>query len=375
MEYSKPSEYGLGYQGLRKKYVEFVQDGLSVRAGDCYGMFSRGLSLNLFENRQLQYDSGLEGIRLQYQNDWMKAILIGGDIQFIDYTSLGWDFPRTEKYSIRAGSIEIIPLKDITAGFNFVRAKSEIPISNLSTFDSTLTQIPEFFFKFHSSSFDIIASYALQSSRVRDIDSANGTGAYISLTYTGEGFGITVEYKDYRFNVVDPFLQTIPYRPTRMLSFQFPPIVHKEHSFTLLSRAPHIVDFNDEVGFQIDAFYSVNSSLNFNINASLSSRHYKYKFNPSQFNFTRLGNSNTLLPSLNPEKSPFWETYAEAEYLLDDESFVKIGFNRRSELLFNYFGTFANRRRLMTGIPIQIQYMIDEEWSIKLATEQQWMYD
>lgn len=77
LEYSKPSEYGLGYQGLRKKYVEFVQDGLSVRAGDCYGMFSRGLSLNLFENRQLQYDSGLEGIRLQYQNDWMKAILIG----------------------------------------------------------------------------------------------------------------------------------------------------------------------------------------------------------------------------------------------------------------------------------------------------------
>lgn len=94
------------------------------------------------------------------------------------------------------------------------------------------------------------------------------------------------------------------------------------------------MDFNDEVGFQIDAFFALNEHITLNTNLSVASRHYDYELNQSTFQFERKKVGSDFLPSLNKLRSPFWEIYFDVEYFFPDEidSYLRIGFNRRSEI-------------------------------------------
>ncbi len=168
------------------------------------------------------------------------------------------------------------------------------------------------------------------------------------------------------------------FRPTRALPFQNPPTVHKEHIFTLTQRLPHIVDFNDEVGFQIDAFFSLSQQLTLNTNFALASRHYDYELNQTTFQFERKKVGSDLFPSLNKLRSPFWEIYIDLEYFFPDEidSYLRIGFNRRSETKneqLNFFNPIQPIR--ITTIPIEVQKVWSELITSKFISETQWIFE
>jgi hypothetical protein len=226
--------------------------------------------------------------------------------------------------------------------------------------------------------FDFFASYAIKRTSLGGRDTSRGSGFYSSLSYSTEGFGITFEFKDYRFDIVDPLRRSEIFRPTRALPFQNPPIVHKEHIFTLTQRLPHIVDFNDEVGFQIDAFYSLSNSITLNANIALASRHYDYELNQSTFQFERKKVGSDLFPSLNKLRSPFWEIYFDIEYYLPDEveSYIRLGFNRRSETVndrMNFVNPIQPKR--ITTIPFEFQKVWNDNLSTKFISESQWVYE
>lgn len=377
LEYSNPPEYGLNFIGIRKKFIEFGSSGLNIRAGDFYTLFSKGLSLNLFENRNLAFDNGLEGLKATYENDFMKAQIVGGDLNFLEPLSLYLGNPRIENYKVRALSLEISPIKNFSFGGNIVYSEGKLP-SVISGIDTIETNIPEIYFKAKVQNLDVFVSYATKKTSLAGKDSSNGSGFYSAVTYSGEGFGITFEYKDYRFDIVDPIRRNDIFRPTRALPFQNPPIVHKEHIFTLTQRLPHIVDFNDEVGFQLDAFYSLSEQLTLNTNFAIASRHYDYELNQSTFQFDRKKVGSDLLPSLNKLRSPFWEVYFDIEYFFPDEieSYLRIGFNRRSEIKneqMNFFNPIQPIR--ITTIPVEIQKVWSEIISSKFISESQWIYE
>jgi len=377
LEYSNPPEYGLNFTGIRKKFVEFGGYGLKIRAGDFYTLFSKGLSLNLFENRNLAFDNGFEGLKATYENDFLKAQLVGGDLNFLEPLSLYLGNPRIENYKLRATSFEINPVKYLSLGFNYVYSEGKLP-SVVSGTDTIEVNIPEIFLKTSFSNFDFFISYALKRTNMSGRDTSRGSGFYSSLSYSGEGFGITFEYKDYRFDIVDPLRRSEVFRPTRTLPFQNPPIVHKEHIFTLTQRLPHVVDFNDEVGFQIDAFVSLSNSLTLNTNIALASKHYDYKLNQTTFQFEREKVGSDLFPSLNKLRSPFWEIYFDLEYFFPDEvdSYLRIGFNRRSETKneqMNFFNPIQPIR--ITTIPFEVQKVWSDFISSKFISESQWIYE
>lgn len=377
LEYSNPPEYGLNFIGLRKKYIEFNSNNLNLRAGDFYALFSKGLTLNLFENRNLAFDNGIEGLRATYESNFLKAQLLGGDLNFLEPLSIYLANPRYEKYKIRSASLELRPFNFFGLGLNYTWAEGLLP-SLISRMDTTENNLPEFFFKAKLEELDLFASYAIKRTSVGGRDSSKGSGFYGSVSYSGEGFGVTFEYKDYRFDIVDPLRRNDIFRPTRSLPIQNPPIVHKEHIFTLTQRLPHVVDFNDEVGFQIDAFYSVADNLTINTNLSLASRHYNYELDSNTFQFVRKEVGNSLFPSLNKLRSPFWEIYFDVEYFLPDEidSYVRIGFNRRSETIndpMNFFNPIQPLR--ITTIPFEFQKVWSEKLSSKFVSESQWVFE
>ncbi len=257
-EISDPIEWGRDFKGIRKRYVEYKgSDVVSLRAGDFYDVIGRGLTLNVFEQRLLGYDTGIDGVRIFYNNTFgkthpikLKAGILGGNIEYSDFLNPN----RIETYKIRDFNLEISPFKFLTIGGNYVYAKGSIPSGNIIT--NITADIPEVFASFNLKGLQIFTSYAHkhtitdQNQQYPISLSTNGDAFYSSVSYSISGFGVTLEYKNYRFDLTAPNNRSSE-RPTKMLPFQNPPTAVKEHTSTLVSRNPKVVDFNDEVGAQL----------------------------------------------------------------------------------------------------------------------------
>ncbi|HEY3251064.1 MAG TPA: DUF6029 family protein, partial [Ignavibacteria bacterium] len=88
-EYDDPIEYGKGTKGISRRFIEFKKDDFVVRAGHYYELFSKGLTLNSFENRPLGFNTQTDGIKINYKHTFGKRInisgtILGGDIDYVD---------------------------------------------------------------------------------------------------------------------------------------------------------------------------------------------------------------------------------------------------------------------------------------------------
>ena len=387
-----PPEFGKEFTGLKKRFIEFRRDDLYVRAGNSFTLFGRGLVLNSFENRALAFDSGLDGIKLEYKTRIMEAAVVGGDINYVDVL----DSSKTENYRIRGGTVELKPYPIFSIGASFVSG-TYTPPPFLSYNEPTRFDMPQFFGHAQVADFDLYISYAEKRTKVTSFFDTSlthhGTAFYGSLGYTRENFGVSFEYKDYRFGIADPAERNKAYRGRKAYAFQNAPIVHKEHSLTLLSRYPHVIDFNDEVGYQIDVFYTF-GQLTGTVNGSVASRHYAFMVTdtvyitgtniPYDVRYGSSPRSQSFLPSLNEKFSPFWEIYADMQYYFreGETDYALLGFNRRSNQIANeeiLLGgahpdvTFETTQ--LTSVPVAVQYSIKEGWVLKFISERQWVYE
>lgn len=377
-EISNPIEFGRNFKGIRKRYVEYTgSDMISVRGGNFYEVIGRGMSLNTFEQRPLAYDTDIDGARIIFKHTFgekkpvkIKAEVLGGDIEFVDYPNTD----RVETYKIRDANFEISPVKFLTLGGNYIHAKGTIPSGNVAT--DIKADIPEAYLNFNYGGLQVFSSYARKhtitepNTRYPVSLSANGDAFYSSASYSTAGWGITIEYKNYRFDVTNPSNQSNE-RPTKMLPFQNPPTVVKEHTSTLISRNPHVVDFNDEVGAQLEINYVPNDDLTLLFNASVASRHYKYEYNSITGEYTRIDRSDDFIPAFDNEYNPFWEVYLESEYYMSKKTYAKLALSRQSLVTFTYPRAFE--RIFTTTVPAEFKYTFAKDLTAKLIVEQQWV--
>ncbi|MDX9758154.1 MAG: DUF6029 family protein [Bacteroidota bacterium] len=370
--YDDPPEFGPRVNEVRKRYIEFSRKGLELRAGDFYTLYGKGLAMNLFENRGINYDTRLDGLRGSYRNDFVHAIFAAGKMRYYDLLNA----ERIESYSVKSGHLEITPVDFFRLGGSIVGVEGELP--SAFGIDRVHADIPEFMASLRGAGFELFVQQAWKrASFLRPVagggftsGASDGSGLYGSLSYTADfGLGVTMEYKDYRFDDVREHDREAN-RPSRMLPMQNPPIVHKEHSFTLLSRNPHVVDFNDEIGFQVDVFYALTPEIMLNLNGAMASRHSGYlERNGFLVTYER---ETAFLPTLDEKFSPFWELYGEVEWYFDGSSYLRAAFNRRYDA--PYEAGLAHQQS-STTIPLRIEYMLDEEYSIAGSFEQQFFHD
>ena len=313
--YDEPPEVGQRFKGISRRFIEYRKDNLFLRVGNSSELYGRGLVLNLFENRGLAYDTWLDGIKGSYKLGNLKASIIGGTVEFTDSINV----LRTEKYELRGGNVEYDFLKSLKIGLTFISSESKIPQFNESI-ANTKAELPELYVDFSKGPFNAFINWAHKWTNSTDLNKkSSGYGIYSAFSYAEGSFGITIDYKNYSFDIQDPFLRNDETRTTKFMPFQNPPIVMKEHSYTLLTRSLHEVNFNDEVGFQIDANYSFNENLYIELNFSLSSRHNSYEYNNTNFSFSKIKRDGNFLPSNDDEFSPYIEFFTEAEYYFNSK--------------------------------------------------------
>lgn len=387
-EISDPIEYGNNFKGIRKRYLEYnnLSENISLRIGDFWDVVGRGLTMNVFEDRGLAFDTGIDGLRVAYKKTFgdknpvkVKALILGGDINYTDFNNL----QRSETYKVRDGNFEIAPHKNLTLGLNYVYAKGVIMGNDLKTLTNTTSDLPEGYMNFKFKDFNFFYSYAHKRVSVEANQlypknfSSFGNGMYSSLSFSKPGFGLTLDYKNYRFDLVTPD-QRDRTRPTKMMPFQNPPTALKEHTSTLISRNPHVVDFNDEVGGQLDMVFAPSDKLTLNVNLGLASRHYEYANIDTTgylYKWNRINRYNNFIPSLREQLSPFWEIYSEIEYYATSKFYAKVAFSRQNEVIYNEENPVATEKIFNTTIPIELRYSLSKDYTLKVIFENQWAHN
>lgn len=381
-EFDDPIEFGKGTKGISRRFFEFKKEGFVVRAGNYYDIFEKGLTFNAFESRPIAFNTEMDGAKIFYKNEFGKkkkvnlnGTIIMGGMNYTDYN----DTSRTEEYSIRTANFNVSPLKPITLGGSYLYTHGKLPTG------TTITEIDAEIFEgnagFSWKGIDMFVSYANKvtistpNSLYPQSQAPRGDGAYGTVTYTTKGFGVVLDYKNYRFNLVTPDRRstTDPFKP---LPFQVPPSCIKVYSTTLLSRFPHAVDFGDEVGFQVDFFYSPKEDLTFTANASLTSRHYDYKDVDTTVltRYERI-ERNAFLPSTKDNFSPYWELYADAEYYIQDNFKIKAGLSRKYNVLYSIVDPSASDIIWAFTIPLEVLYTAPSGWGVKVDAEFQRVYN
>ncbi|MFQ6675646.1 MAG: DUF6029 family protein, partial [Fidelibacterota bacterium] len=428
LEFSSPPQIGPDHLGLRKFRLSWMGENFTVRLGDLYGQVGRGLAINLWENQGIDWDSSLRGIwaRFHPPGAWSMD-LIRGTVRGGQHLAPGpgvdgrrRDF--SDDATVTAASITGEKLlRRLSVGAYLVNVKARNPwftrtknprTGEFESLDSTSvvtrSLIPGVFLEHRGSDHDVYAEIMGRRHDIRNADSLfsavhgwmtypseqDGWGGYASFSLFPGRWGLTVEYKNYFLDDSSPVVRrNLPLRLGRMSPVQNPPTVFREHSSTLLSRTPHLMDFEDEVGIQLEANLRVSNSVFLVLNFSQSSRHTGFTKRIDE-NFSSRWEKD-LTPSLlwmssDERFHPFREWYGELDYrYLPLGLDLRAGLSRAEDVLVfdesltEKPGTTAwllnhekinvswENRRLIS-VPLEATFSLPSGWGVAIYWEHQW---
>ena len=346
-EYSDPPTLGYSQQKLHKYYLEYIDDKITIKLGDIYTLYGRGLGINLFQDQSLDFDNSIRGIEFSFQpNDKFRLFGLKGSGQY-EYKS---DAASEDRYND----------KFINNSVTVIGAEFWIPwiYSNLSflnidhDMEFSLTDDVKEGRNANINNIGLSGSwgpvdYYIENSKLDwtadgNVDESHNRGNYFysSLSAHLFGFGITHEFKKYE---AEDFL----------LSISNPPIVFRESASTLLSRTIHLINFKDEIGHQLEIIKRIGENYDLLFNWSTAHRNKGYsnrnimKEDPP-FPFAVpdttivVENEHISLFEMNQfdlESVPFFpynQLSVELEgYLLEDRLYFKLGSSLKKEILTN----------------------------------------
>ena len=374
-ETDDPSEVGSSFQGLRRRWIEYNKDQLVLQAGSVSALYGRGLAINAFESRPINYDSWLDGIKGNYAYKWSKddwALEPSLAIKMIAGTLAFRPIPPADttilNISARAVSSEFGFLgKKIILGTSFVQAFTNTSETFANIDKVTLREVnqPEVYLNFLAGSVEGFFEFTEMRSNVyqlKNIDtsiSKTGNAFYGSLSYAGKNYGLTLEYKNYSYFVHSGATSDQNY--FSKLPISSPPEVYKEYTYASLTRTTHAVNFDDELGFQIEANITAIPEYTITLNCAASSQH-----DP--------GGGSPVVPKLSDNNFlPFWETFAEVEHDLGGLNYIRLFAHRRSNTIS--VNTFSADIQRSTTVGGKFQYETARSQSILTSVEHQWMFD
>ena len=369
--YDVPPEVGYESKGIHRRFFEYDDSKFYGRIGDFSQLYGRGLALNLFENRGLGYDTWMDGVKTKFTNNYFSLSAVYGTLDFNDSITIA----RHELHKIRGGNLEFTLIRNLAIGLTYIYSKSSFKLFR-ETIPAEIN-MPSFYLNFSFSDFSFLMDYAYKETKLENENKKSfGAGYYGALSYSIAGLGITIDYKNYFFDERDPFEKNDFTRPSRMLPFQNAPIVMKEHSYTLLTRSIHEVDFNDETGLQLEVLSLIGESTELNFNASVASRHAFYKYNSRLFSFDKQKRNTDFLPSFSNEYSPYWELFGEVVHYFNEATYAKLAIARRDKTFYDEFFEGRNSHVIKSTIlPIQLNHTLNNYYAVEFQGEFEKVFD
>jgi hypothetical protein len=321
----QPSEVDEILFGLEEKhrlddkiYAQWKYKRWEVWAGDVTETFGKGLALNLFENRDLYFDSGLRGGKVSYRSKALRFKAIYGQSR---------EGYLVEMENVGGINFELRPRSGLFVGGSLVHQEG-------LSYEKHFT--PEAYAGVDIGPLSFYGEYAQR--RPDDSELLDGEGTYVSVSASTLGIAAQVGYKYYQFGVDNPF--------------QTPPIVQREYTTHLLSQHPHIPLIDDQVGFELDLSATPWEPLYVSLNFSQSSQH----------------DGGSLMPSLAEDFNPFWELFLESEIYPHSDWTLKVAAGQNEEAR----SLFWEKK---TATLAEAIYNVSDAWSVTGVVESMWVDD
>ena len=323
-EYSNPPDIGFPINDIRKFRIEYGHDNYTIKLGDIYEFWGRGLVLNQIDDQTTNFDNGIRGMFLGYEKGWLTFNHINGNSNIWDF---GQDLriPRYKNsHNVSANQI-LFDLNSLSLG-----------ISHLSSKEKHMLMFGDDAFVSHNmkgiygswilDNMDLFVEYvdkvSTEKNNIGPLDSLkSGHGVYLNFNIYGGNWGLTTEYKRYAFD--KGHLGFTPDDYGNRIAFQAMPTLVREQNSTLLGRVAHQFNFNDERGVQVSLTGSI-------LNLDVISQYAHLSRNEEWQSQTLLNWVDTsidgYLPGSNPSALPYWENYLEISgSQLNDNLYFKLG--------------------------------------------------
>lgn len=251
----QPAEEGGRENRIQHRFFEYRTEGVDIRAGHFYGLFGRGLLFAAYEDRMIRVDTALDGLLVSGRRGRLQGTVFTGAPSALERDVRGLD---TEVDLGRGGMLGFTGLTH--------RADDLVEADGRIHREWAVAGRLIKFFSFGDCYFEYGRKKGYDYEIVPDDRFQNGEAYYGSVNVFGGPFALALEGKSYR-------KFTVLRRVDGKTALNRPPALVREHIYTLLNRAPLVLDPDDERGGQAELTYSGPSGWSALLNASRTERH------------------------------------------------------------------------------------------------------
>ncbi len=299
--YFRPSEIDQRFfhvqseTGLDKRYLDAQVAPLAMRVGNFAEVFDYGLTLSLFEDRDLFYDSELDGVRFS---------LAKGPVLFTGLKGRSRARPGflVAEEGVTGVHGEVTPMRGWKIGASYVHldssgySESFLPGVSASALVGPVHIGGEFAWK------------------ETDVGSqtVHGHAGYLETVVTIVRYSLLLNYKDNQYRGWTPF--------------QNPPLVSREIGPRLLQfREPHVFYPEDDVGYQVELSGPVGEDVVALIHFNHSSQH-------------EIGQKGIARPTFEERNWPYWEFFGSGDVTWPSQWRLEfeLGLNEEAQLQYWY---------------------------------------
>jgi len=308
LEYSNPPVLGESIQGINKFYIDYYWDKLYFKVGDIYSLQGRGLSLNLMQDQNIDYDNSVRGLEYRYDvfdNFSLYSIIGQSEYKYrSDPAEREKDLLLDSKLNFSGFEYDHHLIGTISSSLLLNDIFSD-DINNMT--DYKLTEY-DFTWSRQIKNIDLFIEYLL--SETNGAHTTNGEKLYTMFYTDIYDYGITYEFKNYLLN------------HNRQIISANAPIVFRESNSPLISSNSHAINWHDEIGHQIEI--NKNFSTKFIIQSNLSFAHNHSKKNISLLDLFKMDEESAIYT-----RYPFRQFYLEASgWISRDNIYYKIGLDQ-----------------------------------------------
>ncbi len=372
-EYAKPPQLGREDAGLRKFRLEYVKDNFTIKLGDIYEYWGRGLMLNMEDDQSIDLDTGLRGGLLQWSSDVVSAEVLGGTQSIWRLTNQVTGFnDRVPNYKVEHGMVggRVSFNGDRWQGsIQFLNSKEDHPNPITNENDNINHNMMGGTLHYFADNMDATIDYVKKDK--------SGFGFYSNANVFLGLWSIGLSYKNYSFATLPPSDRWNFVNNTGgALTMQQMPTGFRTHNSSLLGKITHLIDFNDEVGYYFTLSGPVFNDALFTLEWAKSSRHNEW-YNDIQWNWQ--SRDAVSLPSSNPLMNPFQEIYAELNgYAMGQKFYYVIGVVKTEDVLdiftnqeIDQYQSYSYESIEAVTIPTHFTYRFDNQYSIDILFEYQ----
>ncbi|HDR05673.1 MAG TPA: hypothetical protein ENN84_10585 [Candidatus Marinimicrobia bacterium] len=204
-------------QGIYQRRAVYRSDRWQITTGNFYGSFGQGLILAAYENRDLRWDTNIDGFKIATQRTFVDLQLLAGRMRALSGKRLNPIYGSEL-------TLHTLQFADIGAALLTMESRSAGEQTWSSAFSKIILPYG-----------DLYGEYAIRNMAT---PLTNGKAFYINANFFLSKFSIRGEYKNYQqFELYDGVI------------YNNPPTAVKEHQYALLGRHQHIITPNNEEGY------------------------------------------------------------------------------------------------------------------------------